>query len=754
MTGLMHAGCRALLGAVIAQGSAQALSLETARLALRNHQPFAIHMPITVRGLSDAEGSWTTDQGQPVQVFGSNLVLIADLEASARKTLSFKRGNNRPRSTFDIVPITNGVTFRFSANDLGRLSWGIVLKPVNPSTGEQDQTPRQTNIHATFEPLTLSFQREREGSVFDLWTAEATYRGLALKLELMAYHEGFLDLTATLANESADEQAKVYCAVVCRWEQPRSEVRTFCYDNRIAPLGERSASPFRAGEGRHQFTQRGVDWVRTRFADNVTAAWLNDFAPSFTLLDPSTRNTFKQARYQGASLPQLGQEIQTDGDNFYSITEIARGNIRSYRDRLAEFALPARGDSVRFSSRLVLRRGALTDQEVDQMLVGFTSYNEQLTVGNQIAFSFGVRSVRFGTSYFPYSTLGENFDIVKLPGMDREAFWPLAADTVLRWREFEEEIRRDLRIAKAMGFELIRLHHLELLASIPKEVRTEYLDFLFGELDKLQLKALLDTYASDAAIVELLQRYGKMIDTIEIENEVLIWGIPLDRPQQWKQTYAAIKQAAPHVRVHLTGYNNTGMFNRLAALEVPFDRVGLHSYVDSLDAIPTARGYALALGSFCSRIGKPPVITEWNWRQLTRMTPESRAKIYPAIFENALATRAIPEMYQFQFNETLAPNPRIGRGNVLRHYELIHLSRRPKLEALELMKLIEKYVAEADEVRLLKVPQTVVHLDKQGQAESEIRITNTSRRRLDVDRESRNSTATEGKNPKIHRSLV
>jgi len=149
--------------------------------------------------------------------------------------------------------------------------------------------------------------------------------------------------------------------------------------------------------------------------------------------------------------------------------------------------------------------------------------------------------------------------------------------------------------------------------------------------------------------------------------------------------------------------------------------------VDSLDAIPTARSYALALGSFCSKIGKPPVITEWNWRQLTRMTPEARAKIYPAVFDNALATLAIPEMYQFQFNETMAPNPRSGRGNILRHYELIHLSRRPKLEALEFMKLVKKYSASDEALCLLDVPQVIVNLNAQGSGEATIKIKNTSK---------------------------
>jgi hypothetical protein len=398
--------------------------------------------------------------------------------------------------------------------------------------------------------------------------------------------------------------------------------------------------------------------------------------------------------------------------------------VRSFRDRLKENILMPRGESVSFSSRLILDDVGLDDRHTDELFVAWNSFNEQTPVADGKAVSFGVPSVRFGTSYFPYSTLGENFDTEKLPGMDRESFWPLAADTVNQWKLFADDIRRDLRIAKAIGFQLIRLHHLELLAPISNSTREEYLDFLFAELRHLKLKALLDVYASPAQITGLLKRYGDVVDGVEIENETLIWGIPLDRPREWTELYAAIKKAAPGVRVHFTGYNNTGMFDRLSALGVPFDRVCLHSYIDTLDAMPSARGYSLALSSYANKAGKPPLITEWNWRGLTRMTEQARAKIYPQIIEGAIGTRGIPDFYQFQFNETLCPNPRVGRGNILRHYELLHLSRRPKIEALTLMDIIRKYSATDDPVRQLSVSSPILYYNDRQRRAAEMSIQN------------------------------
>jgi hypothetical protein len=693
-------------------------------ITLRNNQPFPWRLPVRVHVPSTNEGPWLTSDGQPAQPLDRDILFIADMAGSATQQITLHPSPgpvDRP-SLFKIEADNPGVRLIYSGQEMGRLAWGIDAHTV---TTAKHGTNAPQDFDADFKPLPFEFRQKVHGPVFDQWLATVTNAGLQMQIELLAYADGFLDINAHLTNESADPNVKTYAAVVCRWEQPPDVSRALCYDNHIQKLGARDRSPFRSGKGRQLFTQRGVDWVRAVFKDGTTAAWLNDFAPSFTVIDKSTKNPLHAPRYSGANLSQLGQEVQTVPGRFYSITEIARSNSKTFANRSTENILPARGEGVSFSSRLLLSKAALDNKAVDQIFVAFAGYNGQQERPDGATVSFGVPSVRFGTSYFPYSTLGENFDRWKLPGMDRESFWPLAADTVLQWRMFAEDIRRDLRIAKAMGFQLIRLHHLELLASIPKDTRREYLDFLFGELRRLHLRALLDVYASPEQLAELVGRYRDVVDSVELENEILIWGIPLDRPQQWNAEYDAIKKAAPDVQVSLAGYNNTGMFNRLEQLGVKFDRIDLHSYIDSLEAIPSGRGYALALGSMATKIGKPPMISEWNWRALTRMSEAARAKVYPSIFDTALATRAIPDFYEFQFNETMAPNPRIGRGNVLRHYELLDLSRRPKLEAFEFMKLIRRYSAPEDPVRIIGSSHEVAELDEQNRATLNISVTNT-----------------------------
>jgi hypothetical protein len=731
-----------------------------------NNQPFSVRLPVEIRDVWLAGNGWLAGE-QPVQADGGNMMLVADVPASSAKSVELRAGQN-PNAVPSITaePTEAGLSVSQGQVKLGTFSWDILIEPVKKKTDEPDSAQvSNRDFNSKFAALPIHFAKVNNGPVFDDWAAETVKEGLRLWLRVRCFHEGFLDITARLTNESVERTNNVYAAAICRWEQNGQSGRSFCYDNHIAPLGENARSSFREGEGRHLAIQRGVDWVCTSFGNgdgaraglsphetkteartglstlhsaqvDCSVAWLNDFASSFTVKAEATTKT--PAHFTGANASLLGREVQTAGNRVYFITEIARSSVRSFRDRLKENILMPRGESVSFSSRLVFGDATLDDRRADELFIAWNSFNEQTTIPSGKALSFGVPAVRFGTSYFPYSTLGENFDAHKLPGMDRESFWPLAADTVNQWKLFADDIRRDLRIAKAMGFQLIRLHHLELLAPIKKITRQEYLDFIFTELRHLKLKALLDVYTSPTQMTELLKRYGDAVDGVEVENETLIWGIPLDRPKEWTELYAAIKKAAPHVRVHFTSYNNTGMFDRLSELGVPFDRVCLHSYIDTLDAMPSARGYSLALSNYANKVGKPPLITEWNWRGLTRMTEQARAKIYPQIIEGAIGTRGIPDFYQFQFNETLCPNPRVGRGNILRHYELLHLSRRPKVEAVTLMEIIRKYSASSDALRQLSVSSPIEYYSERrgGAAEMSIQNNGATVRRLRVSVES------------------
>ncbi|CAN5552539.1 hypothetical protein BH18ACI1_BH18ACI1_15360 [soil metagenome] len=713
-----------------AKREAVAQSNPPRQIELVNNQPFAVRMPIAVKGGNLTGETFKTSEGKAVQKDGDSLVFIADLPASSRRSFNLQNGSaaKTANKLFVLDPIENGVALKFAGAELGRLSWDILFRDSKLEELKGEPFSTKEDFSKQFQPLPFKFTKISEGAVFDVWRGTANEQDLQLTIELRAFHDGFLDINSELKNVGAEKTENVYAAVLTRWRQPNQTQRTVNYDNRISALKENDWTNFRVGESRNWYVQHGVDWLKTNFEGKVFAAWLNDFSQSFTVHQEAKGK--RPARWVGANVPQIGFEAQTAGNDVFVLTEIARSNVKSYAERLEDNRLMPRGESISFTSRIAFNQNIQSDEQADNAFVAYTSYAEQTKENNSIKYSIGVPSTRFGTNYFPYSTLGENFDLQKLPGMDRDSYWAFAADTVNKWQLFADDIRRDLRIAKTLGFELIRLHHLEIIQGVDKKTQLEYLDFFFGEMRKLKLKALIDARISADDTAELVKRYRDVIDGVEVDNEILIFGINDDAPDYWKRVYAAVKAVAPEISVHLTAHTNTGAFDRLQKLGVPFDKVGQHAYADGLDSQANMRGFALAAASYGRRIGKEPIITEWNWRFLTRLTPEDRAKVYAPIFENVLKTRSMPTMYQFQFNETLAMNPRVLKG--IRHYEQIWLSRRPKPEAFVLSDLIKKYAAPTHPNKLIDVEHAVVELDKNGKGTAQFKITNTSNRDLNL----------------------
>ncbi|MDQ3130258.1 MAG: hypothetical protein M3Q99_05795 [Acidobacteriota bacterium] len=702
------------------------------KIELVNNQSFPVRMPITVKSGNLNGDTWKTSSGKAVQKDGESLVFVADLAASSAQSFKLQNGSNLKTANklFILNPIENGIALKFAGAELGQISWQLLYRDSKPAELKGEPFSTKEDFAAAFQPISIKFEKLREGVVFDVWRGTAEAKGLQLSIELRAFHDGFLDINSELKNVSAGKTENVYAAVLTRWQQPNQTTRSVCYDNRISVLGENDWTNFRVGESRNWYVQHGVDWLKTNFAKSVSVAWFNDFSQSFTVHQDATAK--RKARWVGANIPQIGFEAQTKNTDVFMLTEIARSNLKSYAERLEDNRLMNLSESISFTSRLAFNQNLQSDEQIDNAFVAYTSYAEQKNSADKIEYSIGVPYTRFGTNYFPYSTLGENFDIKKLPGMDRDGYWALAADTVNKWQLFADDIRRDLRIAKTLGFELIRLHHLELLYTnaITKEKRFEYLDFFFGELRKLKLKALIDAKISAEDTAELVRRYRNEIDGVEVDNEVLIFGINDDAPDYWKRVYAAVKAVAPEIPVHLTAHTNTGAFDRLEKLGVKSDLIGQHAYSDGLDSQPNMRGFSLAAASYGRRVGKPPIITEWNWRFLTRMTPEARARVYAPIFENVLKTRSMPTMYQFQFNESLAMNPRVLKG--IRHYEQIWLSRRPKPEAFVLSGLIKKYAAPTHPNKLIEVEHAVTELDKNAKGTAEFNIKNTGNRDLNL----------------------
>jgi hypothetical protein len=714
---------------------------EIREITVSNNQPFAISMPLRIPGGKGTSGAWN---GQPAQSDGDNLVIVARANAGESLRKSFE-----PDSPPDLaeevkaVPAEGGLGLSFKGQNLGVLQWSLIVvrspkrkdTPLDGKwlairdTGEKrTETPvYQPDVSKHFQALPLQFERTASGPLFSRYEASATTGGLKLAIKADTFRTQFVTLSAVVTNESRSETKGVYCLLACRWDQTGTANRTLRYDKDVLPFSGKAITAYRAGDGHYRALMRGTDWIKTDFTGKSTALWLNDFTESYAVRVEASGKS--EARWSIGNQPQIGQEAQSEGNKLFSISEVTRSTIPRFQDRFRSYTLFQPGEHVVLESQIQLSDTLIDESAAQDSFVGYACH-KTVTRGETPRIEIGVPHVTFATSYFPFSTLGENFGRLKLGGQDREGFWPLSADTVTQWEKVKPDITRDLRIAKAMGFDVIRLHHLELIQPVEGGIRQKYLDFLFGELRELGLKALADIQLTPEETGDLVRRYRDVLSAVEVENEILIWGIKDGRLDYWNACYEASKKAAPEIPVHLTAHSNCGIFNKLFELGGHSDRIGFHSYTDGLSAIGSGLDMALAVGNYAAGVNRPAAITEWNWRFLTRIPFEERAKLYPQIVGDALKTRSISEFGQFQFIDSLAMNP--ASITAIRHYEPIFVSRRPKPEAFELMKLIRQYGDPHAASRRVSADHPVVTLNESGDGIVAFAVKNESSETLNL----------------------
>jgi hypothetical protein len=168
------------------------------------------------------------------------------------------------------------------------------------------------------------------------------------------------------------------------------------------------------------------------------------------------------------------------------------------------------------------------------------------------------------------------------------------------------------------------------------------------------------------------------------------------------------------------------MFERLRMLGVPFDRVGLHAYKHGPQWIEAYTSHVLGTAGYASDIGRPMSLGEFNWKDLTKLSPEERRGVFAALWEAVLAPRAVPEVFHFQLQEQAAYNTTIN-GTSSRHYEPLGMDRRPKDEAFVTMQMIRKYGRPDAPVNVLPITVGEVRF-AHGRAEVAFTVTNATGR--------------------------
>jgi hypothetical protein len=606
--------------------------------------------------------------------------VVVSLAPGAQVTLARRgaaEGNPVARGPLAVTPNGSSLGLRWRTTSLGDVALGLAVIPGTTATSE--------DAVRAFTPLSLSWTKSSDGALH----ATAERDGHTVAVIARPYRDGYVDVSARLVR-GGGSGAPAYLALVRRVVTPAVRDARMRWNGR-----EMTGAVSPNSWDRDFWYVRGLDWLGWR-SGSVSLLSVNRFTPV-----PTIR---KDSVWKEGSHFYVWERSRQKGDTLYLVSEIAGPNSDQAKSRympVTPYAPLGLGDTVSLGWRLAISSAPGTNWAESQLRV-FAGTRAITGDARSARVELGVPYTTFGVAYFPYSTLTENLDYYRVPGLSSEAFWPVSPVMWTQWRKFEPRMRADLRIVRAMGFDVVRLHHLELLRTMERDEAFAFLDFFTGEARGLGLTLMLDTQGPSEWVTAVLTRYRDIVTRVELENEVLIDGIKPADPARWKALYAASKRAAPDAQVLFTGAGNNAMFERLRALGVPFDRVGLHAYKHGPQWPEAYGSHVLGTAGYAASIGRQMTIGEFNWKDLTKLSPEARRAKFVEVYESVLAPRVVPELMQFQLQEQMAFNTTVA-GSSSRHYEPIGLDRRPKPEAFETMRLIRKYGRPDAPVRTLPV---------------------------------------------------
>ena len=659
-------------------------------IVIRNNYDFGYKGPVVFN--TTMPDGFYKGRGAEGSVSGGTARIVADL--SGRSSVSLKQDRSQPKvSTRDMLSGDSAIEF------------GLVV--IAGREGEASQTP------SVFDPV-LTIR-----DIADSTTGGTVVRGgYKLEITFNACGGGWIDADATVTRVE-DGPADSYIALVRRITMPRVDGLRMRWNGLTFDGTDLPKETDRITALGH-----GVEWCSWQSEGNSFLA-TSKFTPGYTYKNSVGRWALANNFY-------AQERVVRDATSIYLITEIAGPNPEQEGKGamgVKTYAPPAIGEPVKLGYRFAVSESPEDGWE-DSQFLAYAGYRYVTESGEQAIVDLGVPYVEFGTSYFPYSTMTANFDFYRTTGLDREGWWPFSPHMWEKWPQFQPQMRTDLHIIKAMGFDWVRLHHLELIGQMRRPNAVAFLDFYMGECRKLGLKVLIDTSGSPEWMAFLAERYKDVVKRIEIDNEILIVGVRPGDAERWTACYNAIKKVAPDTQVFLTGACNQGQFERLVRLGIPFDRVGYHNYKHGPAFKDTIPSVATAVAGHASELGMQPTLGEFNWKYLTTMSPEVRAQEFKAIYSKMLEPRAIPEFFQFHWQETMSVNPRLTRQG-LRHYETINLDRRPKSEAIEFMKLIKEYARPDSPVRVLPIRIDEVTL-RNGRASPGFTIENKTGKRAAI----------------------
>jgi hypothetical protein len=356
----------------------------------------------------------------------------------------------------------------------------------------------------------------------------------------------------------------------------------------------------------------------------------------------------------------------------------------------AEVGRPIEGGT---ASRLTYRLLPAKDrsvQEVNEAFIAFVGHQQRVWTDEELHVGFGLDAVQFG---------------VTMP-VGRGAKSPAR----------QEEIRRNMRIANALGIDWIRFEGFaspdpaqDYLGQPDGAASLAHLQFLTESARESGLGLFLHFALSPSDARLVAERFGDVIAYYEIDN-----------------TDAASSSPWPHISREILAVQPQAvvLLSRPEPLVEGVQAIGRQLTIGANEPVGTIKDAALRFAGQAVRQQKMPVVTDFTAEIDLRQTEEAQANQFFAAYEALLSQRSLPLVFHPSFSH----NP----GDPWPGHHLLRSDGTPTLNASAFHGIIRQNSGGTHRIKVLEVRMPVVMIRPGETTVVPVTFTNSGLRPLEV----------------------
>lgn len=686
-------------------------SVPASNLRVSNHHSFSIREPVHFQLPADlvtnpenllavshsVSGGTVEAHYLPVQVETGaegeplNAWIDVQLRAGESRVYTFQDiggGGSERKPALVAETFPNGLPARFAWQpDLEVELFGLALLEVTNDLDNLAHDRAERIEQVLTNPLTGTFelQDETHGPVKSTFLYEGEVSGkntydVQVRYDLFSSGVTNVEIVVTTTNRPA---SRGYLAVAKMISSPAKEHGALQSNGEIHVPVERNGAP----------SDRAANWF----------AWgmLGQSKNQSILVEPTTN----PAPRPTVSETFINETVLGTQTGWTMLAEISGASPAG--DNQPAFPLPAKDEPVRLNYRLLPAKSRSLD-DTNQAFSSFAGYQGRHFSDDEFHVSFGAGEVSFGANYTRLALYGE------------------------RWSDHKDEVRRDLRIANAMGIDWIRIDDIDspdpkkdfLTTDAGKPVM-DSLQFVAETARETGLKLFLDFSLSPNDARAVAEQFGDVIGFYEM-GDALADSLSPDRLQHGREVQEQIVSAHPAALFIVTkNAESFPLVDRLDALDLQLDAIGQRLPESEEISVEAVKNQGTLLGGYATRHGRAPFFSIASWRPEPRQTEEAQANSFYRVSDALLAEGSTSLFLQGDLAPALT-RPSTATGAPLR------LDRTPTIQAHAFHELVRRYGDEGNRIKSLEITLPLVSIRAGETTTLPVTVRNLTNRPLEV----------------------